>query len=197
MIKRDRALLTFIYSVGLRISEALSIKRRDFINATEFINVLGKGRKNREVPLLKGVRSVITEYINHPDTPNSDFLFTNRFGNKLSISSLQKLMQRARRLIGLPETVTPHSLRHSCATHLMESSGDIRSIQELFGHASISSTQIYTDVARGHMMMAYDKYHPMSQENTFAIAESSKRTVYAGLEGASNGLNVPEFNEKD
>jgi integrase/recombinase XerC len=165
IIARDEALLTLIYSVGLRISEALNIKRKSIIDSTDFINVLGKGGKNRLVPLLKDVRSVIIEYINYPDTPSSEFLFVNGNGERLSASSVQKLVQKARRLLGFPETVTPHSLRHSCATHIMESSDDVRGVQELLGHSSISSTQIYADIAKRYVAAAYDKYHPLSQSS--------------------------------
>jgi integrase/recombinase XerC len=162
IIARDKALLALIYSVGLRISEALNIKRADIVGSAGSINILGKGGKNRTVPLLPEIRSILEEYISYPDTPCSEFLFVNGNGNRLSASSVQKLVQRARRLLGLPETLTPHSLRHSCATHIMESSEDIRGIQEILGHSSISSTQIYADIAKRQISNAYDKYHPLS-----------------------------------
>ncbi|MDR0630879.1 MAG: tyrosine-type recombinase/integrase, partial [Holosporales bacterium] len=108
--------------------------------------------------------NLIMEYINDPKTPSSEFLFVNISGHRLSSSSIQKLIRKSRRFLGLSDRITPHSLRHSCATHLMEANGDLRSIQELFGHSSISSTQIYADVASRYIAEAYDKYHPLSHK---------------------------------
>ena len=167
IIKRDKALLVLIYSVGLRVNEALSLNKADITNSSDFISVIGKGNKIRMVPMIKSIRELLLDYISsievNPD-PDSEALFVNRFGNRISASAIQKLVQKSRRLLGLSETVTPHALRHSCATHLMESSGDLRSVQELLGHASISSTQIYTDVAKKYVSDVYDKCHPLSHK---------------------------------
>jgi integrase/recombinase XerC len=162
IIKRDEALFVLIYSVGLRVSEALSLKRADFDNTSGFLPIYGKGGKMRTVPLLHKIKKIIEDYLSVSIFPNAKYLFVNRFGGKLSPSSVQKLFQDIRKWLGLPETVTPHALRHSCATHLMETSDDLRSIQELLGHSSISSTQVYTDVTQRLVTDTYDKCHPLS-----------------------------------
>ncbi|MDR1234449.1 MAG: tyrosine recombinase XerC [Holosporales bacterium] len=162
IIMRDISLLALIYSVGLRISEAINIKKDDFLRSSGFLQITGKGGKTRSIPLIDDVRKLITKYLDASIFPEAEHLFVNRFGMKLSASTTQKLLKTLRRKLGLAETVTPHALRHSCATHLMESSGDLRSIQELLGHSSISSTQIYADIAKKHITDVYDRCHPLS-----------------------------------
>ncbi|MDR1476313.1 MAG: tyrosine recombinase XerC [Holosporales bacterium] len=164
IVKRDEALFVLIYSVGLRISEAINLKRSDFTNSSGFLPIYGKGGKARSVPLIDRVSNIINTYLVSSIFNSSEYLFVNRFGDRLSASAVQKLLKIIRRRLGLSETVTPHALRHSCATHLMESSGDIRSIQELLGHSSISSTQIYTHVAQKYISDIYDKCHPLSNK---------------------------------
>jgi integrase/recombinase XerC len=169
IIKRDKALLVLIYSVGLRINEALQLNRQDIENNADFLNILGKGDKVRAVPLVKKVREIIFDYIKSLDLINlsdiSDALFVNRFGLRLTASAVQKLIQASRKMLNLPDAVTPHALRHSCATHIIENGGDLRSVQELLGHSSISSTQVYTDIAKTHLSNIYDQCHPMSKKN--------------------------------
>lgn len=165
IIKRDRALITLIYSVGLRISEALSLNREEFLASGDYINISGKGGKSRIVPLISAVRNVIEDYLNTSEFKTSEALFVNNRGERLSASALQKLIRKIRNNLNLSEHVTPHALRHSCATHLMEYSGELREIQELLGHSSIVSTQIYADVAKKYITEVYDKCHPMSQQN--------------------------------
>jgi integrase/recombinase XerC len=160
--KRDRAILILIYSVGLRITEALNLNKSDVTQSANFINVTGKGSKIRQVPVLKPVMNIIQEYLQACKFKDTTALFVNRFGNRISPEAIQKLMRKARELVGLSDNVTPHALRHSCATHLMENSGDLRGIQELLGHASISSTQIYVDVAQKYVSDVYEKCHPLS-----------------------------------
>jgi integrase/recombinase XerC len=162
IVNRDKAILMLIYSVGLRINEALSLNRSDIFNSNGFINILGKGSKVRSVPLIEDIKFLITDYIQSSNFPNSKALFVNKFGDRLTASSVQKLIKKSRDILGLSGDVTPHALRHSCATHLMENTGDLRSIQELLGHSSISSTQIYADVAKKYISDVYDKCHPMS-----------------------------------
>jgi integrase/recombinase XerC len=163
IVRRDEALFALIYSVGLRISEAINLKRVDFENSSGFLQICGKGGKMRSVPLLEKIKKIIDDYLEVSIFPSSEYLFVNRFGEMLSASAVQKLLRILRRSLGLPETVTPHALRHSCATHVMESSGDLRGIQELLGHASISSTQIYTDIAQRYVIDTYDRCHPLSR----------------------------------
>lgn len=165
IIKRDRALITLIYSVGLRISEALSLNREEFFASGDYINISGKGGKSRTVPLVSKVRDVIEDYLNASEFKTSEALFVNNRGERLSASALQKLIRKIRNNLNLSEHVTPHALRHSCATHLMEYSGELREIQELLGHSSIVSTQIYAYVAKKYITEVYDKCHPMSQQN--------------------------------
>ena len=162
IVKRDRALLALIYSVGLRISEALNLNRDEISESTESLNILGKGGKVRVVPIIDSVKSVIFEYLYSCEFKNSEALFVNNRGERLTPSSIQKLIRKSRQLLGLSDKVTPHALRHSCATHLMENTGDLRGIQELLGHSSISSTQIYADVAKKYIAEIYDKCHPLS-----------------------------------
>lgn len=163
IVKRDAALLITIYSVGLRISEALSIKRSDVLNNNGYLNITGKGGKNRYVPLLAQVSDLINVYLTSCPF-KSEWLFVNKSGSKLGVTSVQKLLQKARRMLNLPENITPHSLRHTCATHLMENSGDIRSIQELLGHSSLTSTQVYADISEKHLIETYNKFHPLTDK---------------------------------
>ena len=165
IIKRDKSLLVLIYSVGLRISEALNLNRADISNSIDSISILGKGGKIRLVPIIASVRRVIEDYITSCKFKVSEALFVNNRGNRLSASAIQKLVKKSRELLGLSNKVTPHALRHSCATHLMENTGDLRGIQELLGHSSISSTQIYADVAKKYIADIYDKCHPLSDNN--------------------------------
>jgi integrase/recombinase XerC len=164
IVIRDKALLSLIYSVGLRISEALNLNESDIVNSSGFINISGKGGKNRSVPLADSIKSAILEYIEAKPNHDSPALFINKDNRRLSPSAIQKLIRRVRSLLGLSDRTTPHALRHSCATHLMESSGELRSIQELLGHSSISSTQIYADVAQKYVSDVYDKCHPLARK---------------------------------
>lgn len=165
IIKRDKALITLIYSVGLRISEALSLNKKEFLTSRDCLNILGKGGKYRTVPIIPIVREAIDDYLDACEFKMSEALFVNNKGERLSASALQKLIRKIRNTLNLSEYVTPHALRHSCATHLMEYSGELREIQELLGHSSIVSTQIYADVAKKYITEVYDKCHPLSQEN--------------------------------
>jgi len=157
-INRDESLLLLIYGCGLRISEALALKKED-IN-TSFITVKGKGNKERMVPLLKMVKSKINEYLkSSPFTFGKDSLiFLNQKGGQYSRRSFSALISNIRKNLNLPETVTPHAFRHSFATHLLESGADLRSIQQLLGHESLSTTQRYTKVDRARLIGQYQKF---------------------------------------
>ncbi|MDR1488271.1 MAG: tyrosine-type recombinase/integrase [Holosporales bacterium] len=163
IIKRDKAFLVLIYSVGLRISEALGLKTTEILdNKSGFLNITGKGGKIRMVPLISFVKSIMLEYLDiRPH--QSEYLFTNRFGKQLHETSIQKLLVKSRRQLGLSEKITPHALRHTCATHIMENSGDLRGIQELLGHTSINSTEIYADITRKYITDIYEKCHPLAK----------------------------------
>lgn len=175
IIKRDKALLIVIYSVGLRISEALGLNKEDISATSRSIRVLGKGGKIRVVPLLDVVKDAIFEYLNACEHVTSQALFVNSRGGRLTASAVQKLIRKSRELLGFSKKVTVHALRHSCATHLMESTGDLRGIQELLGHSSISSTQIYADVAKKYIAEIYDKCHPLSGKSLSAKSETGEQ----------------------
>jgi integrase/recombinase XerC len=158
---RDAAVLGLLYGCGLRISEALGLNRADF-GARDTLTVLGKGRKQRMVPLLPQVQKLVADYIALCpfDLPEAGPLFVGAKGGPLSPRLIQLSMARLRGALGLPETATPHALRHSFATHLLAGGGDLRSIQELLGHASLSTTQIYTAVDAERLIEAYRSAHP-------------------------------------
>ncbi len=154
-------MLALLYGCGLRIAEALSLKRADF-GTRDTLTVTGKGRKQRMVPLLPQVDKLITDYVALCpfDLPDDGPLFVGAKGGPLSPRIIQLAMARLRGALGLPETATPHALRHSFATHLLARGGDIRSIQELLGHASLATTQIYTEVDAERLIGAYRAAHP-------------------------------------
>jgi len=161
---RDAAVLTLLYACGLRISEALNLNRKDaVINPTDqTLRITGKGGKTRLVPVLPVVRDAIKNYLRQCpfDLPNDGPLFLGVKGKRLNARNIQLLMQKMRGAFGLPDTATPHALRHSFATHLLSGGADLRSIQELLGHASLSTTQIYTEVDGAHLLKQYAKAHP-------------------------------------
>ena len=158
---RDAAVLALLYGCGLRISEALGLTRADF-DGRDALTVTGKGRKQRMVPLLPQVAKLVADYIALCpfDLPEQTALFVGAKGGPLSPRIVQLAMARLRGALGLPETATPHALRHSFATHLLARGGDLRSIQELLGHASLSTTQIYTAVDADRLIEAYRGAHP-------------------------------------
>ena len=162
--KRDLAVLTLLYGAGLRISEALSLKRGD-VPLGETLTVIGKGRKQRAVPVLPLVASALGDYaakIPFSGAPSSP-LFLSRRGLPMSAREAQSLMQRLRGQLGLPEKATPHALRHSFATHILQGGGDLRSVQELLGHASLSTTQVYTAMDTAALLATYSKAHPRAK----------------------------------
>jgi len=158
---RDAAVLALLYGCGLRISEALGLKRGE-LNGRDVLTVTGKGRKQRMVPLIAPVQKLVADYIAvcPYDLPGEGPLFVGAKGGPLSPRIVQFAMARLRGALGLPETATPHALRHSFATHLLARGGDLRSIQELLGHASLSTTQIYTAVDAERLIEAYRSAHP-------------------------------------
>jgi integrase/recombinase XerC len=163
VIARDNAVLCLLYGAGLRISEALNVKRSEAPGAgRDFLTVIGKGQKTRTVPIIAPVRQAVEAYLAlcpyrvRPGGP----LFLGVRGGPLSPRIIQLAVARLRGALGLPDSATPHALRHSFATHLLERGGDLRSIQELLGHASLSTTQLYTAVDRTRLLEAYRAAHP-------------------------------------
>ena len=166
ILARDAAVLSLLYGAGLRISEALSIRRVDAPTAsTDSVTVVGKGAKTRTVPVIGPVRAAIESYLAlcpfflAPQSP----LFRGARGGPLSPRIIQLVMERLRGALDLPATATPHALRHSFASHLLARGGDLRSIQELLGHASLSTTQIYTSVDSARLLDAYRSAHPRAR----------------------------------
>ncbi|MEK4035255.1 tyrosine recombinase XerC [Methylocystis sp. IM3] len=162
VLARDAAVLALLYGAGLRISEALSISHGDApIGARDRVTILGKGGKSRTVPVIEPVRRSIEAYLAAcPYDLSGGPLFVGAKGGPLSPRIVQLAMQRLRGGLGLPDSATPHALRHSFATHLLGRGGDLRAIQELLGHASLSTTQIYTAVDRKRLLDAYQSAHP-------------------------------------
>jgi integrase/recombinase XerC len=161
VIARDAAVLGLLYGSGLRISEALSLKRKDF-SKRDAITVTGKGNKTRMVPVLRQVAKLVSDYVAlcPIDLPADGALFVGTRGGPLSPRVVQLAMATLRGTLGLPDTATPHALRHSFATHLLARGGDLRAIQELLGHASLSTTQIYTAVDSERLLEVYASAHP-------------------------------------
>jgi integrase/recombinase XerC len=159
--QRDVALFTLLYGCGLRISEALDLNRRD-APAGDSLTVTGKGNKQRMLPVLPIVREAVRAYLKLcPWQPGDGGpLFLGVRGKRLNPGVAQKRLRELRLLLGLPDSVTPHALRHSFATHLLSGGGDLRTIQELLGHASLSTTQRYTEVDSDSLMAAYRAAHP-------------------------------------
>jgi len=161
---RDAAVMALLYGSGLRISEALSLKRRDVPKpgAGDVIVVTGKGNKSRMVPVLQDVLVLIADYIEACPhrLPQDAPLFVGVRGGPLSPRIIQLTMERLRGSLGLPDSATPHALRHSFATHLLSRGGDLRAIQELLGHASLSTTQIYTGIDSERLFEVYASAHP-------------------------------------
>ena len=160
---RDTALLTLLYGCGLRISEALALTRAE-IPLGETIRVTGKGSKTRIVPVLPAVREALDDYLAAQPFPltGGDALFRAKRGGPFSPRHAQAMVQLLRGRLGLPDSATPHALRHSFATHLLGAGADLRSIQELLGHASLSTTQRYTAVDAASLLRAYASAHPRS-----------------------------------
>ncbi len=164
VLARDAAVLALLYGSGLRISEALSLKRDDMPapGQGDALSVIGKGNKQRMVPVLPQVAQLVADYIAlcPYDLPANSLLFVGARGGPLSPRILQLVMERLRGALSLPDTATPHALRHSFATHLLARGGDLRAIQELLGHASLSTTQIYTAVDTERLLEVYRSAHP-------------------------------------
>lgn len=161
---RDHALFTLLYAAGLRIDEALKLNFKDR-PAGDFMRVTGKGSKERQVPVLPVILSALEPYLAACPFAMSDSspLFFGERGKRLNQGIAQKQLRRLRRAFGLPETLTPHALRHSFASHILQNGGDLRSIQELLGHASLKTTQRYLDFDNAQLLAIYDRAHPRAK----------------------------------
>lgn len=176
VLARDAAVLALLYGSGLRISEALGLTRRDApLPGVESVTVMGKGDKQRMVPILPVVAETVAAYVEacpHPLPPDGP-LFVGAKGGPLSPRIIQYAVAAMRGGLGLPDTATPHALRHSFATHLLGRQGELRAIQELLGHASLSTTQLYTKVDAARLMDAFDQAHPRAGSTTNRRAPDS------------------------
>lgn len=160
VLARDGAVLTLLYACGLRISEALSLTPHQA--RANPMSVTGKGNKTRLVPVIPAARAALQAYLDLCPFPlrSHEPMFRGIKGGPLNARNIQLLVERLRGALGLPDSATPHALRHSFATHLLGNGADLRVIQELLGHASLSTTQIYTEVNRAHLLEQYRKAHP-------------------------------------
>jgi integrase/recombinase XerC len=177
---RDAAIFLLLYGSGLRISEALGLDARNAptLEGEDTLRITGKGLKTRIVPVLPEVRAAIHRYLDlcpEPLDPEGP-LFIGVRGGRLNARIVQLSMQRLRSSLNLPETATPHALRHSFATHLLQAGGDLRTIQELLGHASLSTTQVYTEVNAEQLMDVHRAAHPRAQ-----MAEAGERASHLRL----------------
>ena len=166
---RDKAILELMYATGLRISEVVNLKLENIYFEESFLRILGKGNKERIVPFGKIASKHMKEYLqkSRPQLLKqgvSDFVFLNRSGNKLTRQGLWKVIKGYGKKIGISNKLSPHVLRHSFATHLVEKGADLRSIQMMLGHSNITTTEIYTYIARERVKKIYDQFHPRSKK---------------------------------
>jgi len=166
--RRDRAMLELLYGSGLRVSELLNLRTSDLEFEAGFIRVVGKGNKQRLAPLGDFAARALNDYLdNRPKTAgDSSLAFFNRLGRPFSRAGLWKIIKRAVQRAGVAKKVSPHTFRHSFATHLLEGGADLRVVQEMLGHADISTTQIYTTVDREYLIAEHRKYHPRELAGT-------------------------------
>jgi integrase/recombinase XerD len=162
---RNSAMLEMIYAAGLRVSELINIGLHDVNLEMGFVRVFGKGAKERIVPIGSHAKTRVADYLLNARPlllkgKNSPFLFVARAGKPMTRQGFWKLIKQYGLLSGIPKTITPHTLRHSFATHLLEGGADLRSVQIMLGHVDISTTQIYTHVVRDHLIQTHQKYHP-------------------------------------
>jgi len=167
--QRDKAVLELMYATGLRISEVINLKRDNIYMEDAFLRVMGKGSKERVVPFGETAREYVEKYLTggRPlllKAKVSDYIFLNARGDKLTRMGLWKVIKGYALTLGVYSTLTPHTLRHSFATHLLEKGADLRSIQLMLGHANISTTEIYTYVAKAGIKKVYDQYHPRGKK---------------------------------
>ena len=161
---RDKAMYMLMYGCGLRIAETLSLNVGDIMGAGDAFTITGKGNKQRLVPLLPIVKKTLQAYIKvHPNPKKGEPLFIGSRLDRINPGVVQRNVRVIRRYLQLPDTVTPHALRHSFATHLLQGGGDLRTVQELLGHASLSATQRYTEIDIAGLQKVYDSAHPRAK----------------------------------
>lgn len=163
---RDRAIFELIYSSGLRVSEIALLDRKDLSLNEQMISVRGKGKKMRRIPITKNAKEWIKRYLSHPGREERDLnaVFLNRFGKRITARSIDRRFKEVVKKSGLASTITPHTLRHSIATHLLERGADLKTIQKLLGHSHLATTTIYTKVSPHLQRKVYEKAHPLARE---------------------------------
>lgn len=157
---RDRAILETLYSGGIRVSELVGLDVDDVDFISEALKVKGKGKKERIVPIGSPAVSALKRYLDSRGTRDIEVVFTNRFGKRLTTRTVQRIVAKYMRKASLQGHISPHSLRHTFATHMLDAGSDLRSVQELLGHKSISTTQVYTHITPERLKRVYDKTHP-------------------------------------
>jgi integrase/recombinase XerD len=162
---RDKAILEFLYATGVRISELINIKRKNLLSEVGLVRVIGKGQKERVVPIGEKAIEAVEKYLSdlRPRIANQnsqDVLFLNRRGRRFSRMGVWKILKKYVNRAGIKKKVTPHTIRHSFATHLLEGGADLRAVQEMLGHADISTTQIYTHLDREYLKEIHKTFHP-------------------------------------
>jgi len=157
---RNKAILETLYATGMRVSELTELKTSDTNLDVGFIKCLGKGSKERIIPLGSKAIEAIRKYLNIKKATNSDSLFVNPSGKKFSRISIWKIIKKSANIAGITKRISPHTLRHSFASHILERGADLRTIQEMLGHSSISTTQIYTHVDKKFLKNQHKKFHP-------------------------------------
>jgi integrase/recombinase XerD len=166
--KRDRAMLELLYATGMRVSELVSLNLTDIDTAGDYVRCFGKGHKERLIPMYRQAGIVLKEYVENARPQlvrvnEEKAVFVNRRGERLTRQGLWQILKGYARLVGMEDQVTPHTLRHSFATHMLSGGADLRSVQELLGHANISTTQVYTHLTNDHIRRAYEKSHPRAK----------------------------------
>ncbi len=164
---RDRALLETLYATGIRVSELINLKFTDLHEELKLVKVFGKGSKERLIPISEVALSWIDSYKEKVRDPlilkigkNTDFIFLNSRGGSLTRQAVWQIIKHYCKMAGIQKNVTPHTLRHTFATHLLENGADLRVVQEILGHSDISTTQIYTNLSQKHILQVYEKTHP-------------------------------------
>jgi len=160
---RDRAILELLYSTGIRVGEIANLRIDDINFVEEVIKVRGKGKKERIVPFGKYALNCLIEYIEKRPNKKEKYLFLNKYGKRLTERSIERIVKKYSLISGINKRVTPHTLRHTFATHLLDRGADLRTVQELLGHERITTTQIYTHLTVEKLKEIYDKFHPRNK----------------------------------